>query len=155
MSVIRDVLTEAEKQEFLEDQIKATQRRVSPSDSIMCPWCKGINKKDIPDCCGFYTEGLDEYGRKQLNSVIKQWKEMHLGSRRNIKCPYCESYNKKPSPKDGPESWTRPMVNPFCCDLMYDAALAISQRQAVVDQIAEKKRIEDHISDARAKAARN
>ena len=88
--------------------------------------------------------GVEEIGKKQLQSVIDQQKEILLGAKKTIHCPYCGFYN-RPFSRD-PEAWSRPNVSPFCCDLLQDAALAIAQRMEVERLTSMKKKIEDAVA---------
>lgn len=151
--------TEADKQQDLFDQIDRyeAERRANPEAvaRIFCPWCFKINtfSEDVPLCCGLFEQGIEDRGKKQLESVIKQRHEMFLGIRSAIDCPYCKGRCKRPD--GGPESWNRPYVNPACCDLMYNAGLAIAQKEELDRRIAQKKRIEDGFAQVTAKVGSN
>ena len=130
--------TEADKQADLARQY--ANLTGSDNDVIFCPWCSKGNKPGMGSCCGFFAEGVAKIGQDKMRSVVEQLKEVRLGSRKSIRCPYCKAYNRF---AENPADWPRPMVSPFCCDLMSDAALAISQRIETARLIDEKKKIED------------
>lgn len=146
--MIRADLTEVEKQQDLEDQYVALRR--DPKKIVFCPWCSGINRAPqegeppAPACCPQFAMGVELIGQKQLQSVIAQQKEILLGAKKTIHCPYCGFYN-RPYSRD-PEAWSRPMVSPFCCTLLHDAALAIAQRMDLERLTEQKKRIEDAVA---------
>lgn len=139
---LHDAPTEADRFEDLERQYANLQ--ADPATSVIfCPWCSKGNRPDQGACCGFFAEGVAKIGQKKLDSVIKQLREVRLGSRKSIHCPYCGSYIRH---AEHPVDWPRPLTSPFCCDIFSDAALAIAQRQAVEEQVEQKKRIEDGLA---------
>lgn len=111
--------------------------------SVICPWCFKINRRDLPGCCRFFTQGIDQRGKERFESVLKQFKEIRLGSAQSMHCPYCDTWTKKPAPDTHPSEWPRPMVSPFCCSMMADAATAIVERIMLERLTEDKKRIED------------
>ena len=151
--MIRELSIE-DKQADFEDQY-ATLRK-DPKKIVFCPWCSGINRapqegeEPAAACCPQFAMGVDLIGKKQLQSVIDQRKEILLGGRRNLKCPYCGELNFIDAIKS-PADWKRPNVSPFCCDLLSDAALAIAQREVLED----RKRKLEQIGEAIDKAATN
>jgi uncharacterized Zn-finger protein len=151
--LIREELTDEERQEDLERQYD--NLRADPATVIFCPWCHKTNKLGSEPCCGLFTEGVEKIGQRQFQSIVNQWREMKLGSRRTIKCPYCGQYNRKAEENQHPADWIRPMVSPFCCQLFQDAAIAIAEREALHVQIDQKKRIEDGVVEEVLKAGRN
>ena len=146
--MIRTNQTEDDKQEDL--ALQYAKLKTDPRAIIFCPWCSSVNRAPQSDeppigaCCTPFALGIAAIGKEQLASVLKQHREILLGSKRTIHCPYCGTHN-KPFSKD-PADWTRPNVNPSCCDLLSDAALAISQRMETARLIEKKKRIEDGIA---------
>jgi hypothetical protein len=140
---LHDEPTEQDKVEDLERQY--ANLRTDPETKIFCPWCRKINAPGKPSCCPFFVEAVAKIGQRQLASVEKQLREVRLGSRTSIQCPYCGAYNRY---AEHPADWMRPNVDPFCCDLMHDAALAISQRQVTQALVEQKKKIEDGIGKA-------
>lgn len=149
---IHDEPTEADKQSDLERQYKACEK--GDTDTVFCPWCFKGNRPETPACCGFFAQGVTAYGQRQFQSVINQLKEVRFGARKGINCPYC---HKRCVYKEHPTDWIRPMVSPFCCDMLSDVATAIVERKTLERLTADKKRIEDATSRqaATTKAANN
>lgn len=146
--MIRTDLTHEEKQEDLELQYAKLQK--DPKAIIFCPWCSAVNRAPqegeppVGACCPQFAMGVELIGQNQLDSVIRQRREILLGAKKTIHCPYCGFYN-RPFSKD-PEAWSRPMVSPFCCDLLSDAALAIAQRETLERQKEKFEQIGEAIS---------
>lgn len=110
---------------------------------IFCPWCLKANTPSLPQCCGFFKEGIEKRGQNQLESVLKQLKEVRLGRFRSIKCPYCHVRMKALAADAHPSEWPRPNFSPFCCNMMADAATAVVERMTLDKLTADKKKIED------------
>ncbi len=144
---LHDEPSERDKFEDLQRQYANFQR--DPSTVIFCPWCMKGNKAGEPACCAFFTDSVERIGREQLASVERQFRNFRAtggNGFRGIKCPYCATLNKPPQPGDGPESWPRPFESPWCCNLLHDAATALTER-IMSDRLAEqRKRIEDKVS---------
>jgi hypothetical protein len=146
--MIRADQTEEERQEDLAEQY--TKLKTDPRAVIFCPWCSQVNRApqagepDVGACCNQFALGVQKIGRDQLESVIRQQREILLGGRRHIHCPYCGVHN-KPWSSD-PADWVRPMVSPFCCNTLHDAALAVAQRMELARLAEQKKRIEDGVA---------
>lgn len=138
-----DAPTDLDRQEDLERQYR--EFRKEPDRTVFCSWCGKGNRHGLPACCLSFAEGVAAIGKKQFESVQKQLREVHLGSRVSIKCPYCETHLKKVGPDTHPSEWIKPMVSPFCCTLLRDAATAIVERKTLEQLTAEKKRIEDNL----------
>ena len=141
-------LSEDEKQIDLQDQY--AKLATDPKAIIFCPWCSAVNRAPqegepaVGACCNPFALGVALIGQKQLASVISQRREILLGSRKTIHCPYCGVHN-KPFSKH-PADWTRPLVSPFCCDILRDAALAVAQRVELERLATLKKQIEDGVA---------
>lgn len=133
---LHDIPSESDRQEDLARQYA----NLTEDGVIFCPWCSKGNKPGMGTCCGFFAEGVAKIGQEKFQSVVAQLREVRLGGRRSIACPYCGAYNRY---EENPADWTRPMVSPFCCSMMYDAALAISQRIETARLVDQKKKIED------------
>lgn len=144
MPSLHDTPTSEDQQLDLERQYANWQE--GHMETIFCPWCGAGNAPDKPTCCGSFKVGVDAIGERQLKSVIRQLKEVRLGSRKTIKCPYCGIRVKKEASAGHPSEWPRPMVDPFCCDKMHDAAMAIVEK-LTFDKLAEhKSRVEEGMS---------
>ncbi len=138
---MHDTPTEKDKLEDLWRQCENFEKKEAAS--IFCPWCLKANTPSLPQCCGFFKEGIEKRGQHQFDSVLKQLKEVRLGRFRSIKCPYCHTRMKALGPDAHPSEWPRPLISPFCCDLMSDAATAIVERMTLDKLTADKKKIED------------
>jgi DNA-directed RNA polymerase subunit RPC12/RpoP len=142
MAVQHDTPTEADKHDDLRRQYAAfhVERTKGVTTQIFCPWCFKANKPGLAPCCPQFAEACTQIGKDQLAGVHRQLREVREGRRTAIDCPYCGTRVMR---AEHPADWPRPMVSPFCCDLMHDAALAIAQRGAVEAATEAKKRIED------------
>ncbi len=136
-----DTPSEADKLDDLWRQCENFEKKLAPS--IFCPWCLKANTPALPQCCGFFKEGIEKRGKHQFESVLKQLKEVRLGRFHSIKCPYCHVRMKALGPDAHPSEWPRPLVSPFCCDMMSDAATAVVERMTLDKLTADKKKIED------------
>lgn len=84
-------------------------------------------------------------GDRKLQSVINQWREVRRGLLKSIHCPYCSEYSKPVDAENNPADWIRPMISPFCCDLLQLAAFAIIERMGMQEKADQMKRIQDSI----------
>jgi hypothetical protein len=131
--------TEKDKLEDLWRQLKEHDG----TGSIVCPWCFTANKPGVAICCPDFKAGWEARGQHNLALVTKQIRELQLGKRRSFHCPYCDARLKKPSPEQHPADWPRPMVSPFCCDLLAEAVRAVAEGISFEVLMDRKKRIED------------
>jgi len=141
-----DVMTEA-------DKVLEVDRQIRAGGPVWCPWCRCMNVPNKPQCCVAFQSCLDDRAAAQLESVIAQQKAIELGQADAIVCPYCTQVNRAPEPGEArhPSDWKRPLVSPFCCDLLQAAVVAVIQRKRTEDYI----RHAGKIGEAVDKAARN
>lgn len=137
-------LTESERHEDIDRQ--ASNLEAGVSNSIFCPWCFKINKLDAAPCCHFFTDALKKRGEAKLQSVITQLHAVKTGRMRSLRCPYCSKWNPRMEFDAHPSEWIRPMVSPFCCNMLADAATAIVERETLRRLVEDKNKIEDAVS---------
>jgi uncharacterized C2H2 Zn-finger protein len=139
----RSELTEEEKLDYATVRIPRMERG---EIALLCPWCSKINRQDMPVCCGPMQDAREKLGKRRFDSILKQLWDVKSGRAVSLRCPYCDKWNKRATPDTHPSEWTRPNVNPFCCDLMSDAATAIVERMTLERLTEDKKRIEDTVA---------
>ena len=119
--------------------------RARAGRSIFCPWCLKANKPGEAACCPLFSEGVERIGKEQFQSVQMQFRKIRAAGRKHINCPYCGTTINKPDAENHPADWVRPMVSPFCCDMMHNAVTAIIERETLDKLKAHKARIEDKV----------
>lgn len=155
MSTARE-MTDDEKRQYLVEQYRKLQS--DPKAIIFCPWCSKISK--APDhgmeetpCCGIFGGEWANIGIQQIRSIERQMAAIQAAKMEVINCPYCLTSLKKWTADA--TTWIHPNVSPFCCGLLHDAILAIAQRKELQHRVELAKRVEDHVANSVAKAARN
>lgn len=140
-----DVMTESDKYQFLDDQIRK-------GGSVFCPWCSSINRigDESNPCCRQFAFAVQERADNLVLSFANQYTAVEIGMSSSITCPWCKQVNRAPAPED-PCDWKRPMVNPFCCDVfchVLAAHLEVKRVKSLVHRA-------DQIAEALDKAANN
>jgi uncharacterized Zn-finger protein len=118
--------------------------------SIFCPWCGAGNVEGTPPCCSAFAIGIELIGKRQLESVFRQFNEVREGEihrcknrKKYVDCPYCQTRLKMNQSATTPDGWIRPNVSPFCCDLMGEAAKAFVEALTFETLKMQKAAIDD------------
>lgn len=140
-----DSLTEAQKAEWIDDQIRK-------GGDVFCPWCNSINRigNEENPCCRPFALAIQDRADAMVISFANQYTAVEAGASSSITCPFCRLVNRAPAPKD-PADWKRPGISPFCCSWFEHALAAhleVKRVQGLVHQA-------DKIAEAYDKAANN
>jgi hypothetical protein len=128
----------------LDRQLKAVRR--GETDVIVCPWCGVFNNSESGDCCAEIAEARQRMAIENLKRVESQFKRVRNGlGDASVQCPYCDAIN-RPENLESPAHWKRAGVNPWCCDPMVLAVVAISERWMLQAQIDHMHRIQDNVA---------
>lgn len=131
----------------LDRQMKSVRR--GETEAVVCPWHGAILNVESGDCCVEMEDARDRLSKAHLQSIERQFAGARRGIRDSLQCPYCDAIN-RPENLESPAHWKRPGVNPWCCDSMVLAVMALSDRLIVQSQLDHKRRIEDGIAKGAA-----
>jgi hypothetical protein len=143
--MIHQEMSEAEKHQFLDDQIRK-------GGSVFCAWCHGINRpgEESNPCCRPFALAVQERADNMVRSFANQYTAVEVGMSSSITCPMCLEVNRAPAPEH-PADWKRPGTSPFCCSY-FEHALAAHLEVKRVNSLVHRA---DQIAEALDKAANN
>ena len=112
-----EALTEAQKHELLDDQIRS-------GGAVFCSWCGGMNRpgEESNPCCQPFAFAVQERAAGLMSNFANQYTAVEVGMSSSITCPWCHEVNRAPAPEH-PADWKRPGASPFCCSI-FEHALA-------------------------------